>query len=55
VILKKWEYLQAYVSDERVSDVILILNEYGADGWEFTGQTEDTGFGALYLMKRERE
>ncbi len=48
----KWEYIEVEVPDKYYRDCITFLNEFGENGWEFTGHTADTGFATLYLMKR---
>jgi hypothetical protein len=49
-----WEYDYVYVTDcEDLDNVTLrMLNDAGKQGWEFTGNERDTGYGTLYLMKR---
>lgn len=49
----KWEYKLVYVHDSDVNAKVKILNEAGEEGWEYTGEKTDTGFGHDYLMKRD--
>lgn len=47
-----WEYMNVSVKDDQWDKSLILLNEAGAQGWEFTGLVEDTGYARLFLMKR---
>ncbi len=61
--MTKWEYKEECISDPRENDeVINLLNERGADGWELFEKTHYAGcvsYGSLpklvLLFKREIE
>jgi len=50
-----WEYTVIDVPDEHYGGFCNALNHAGAQGWEFTGYTTDTGRSTEFLMKRPRK
>lgn len=53
--LIRWEYDYIVVKDEDKVKTLVLLDEAGEKGWEFTGHSEDNGYAIVYLMKRNQE
>lgn len=51
--MDKWEYDFVIVMDTDNVQTLVLLDQKGAEGWEFTGHVSDTGYGMSYLMKRK--
>lgn len=49
---KKWEYKLLYLEKETIRDTLVMLNSFGADGWELLQVTVDDR-GVWYYFKRE--
>lgn len=50
---KRWEYRFAFVGSKVEHLTETVLNDFGSEGWEFTGYVKDGETGKHYLMKRK--